>query len=86
MRGVCTCSGIELCWIAYDCTCINDCVCVETDVPIIGKSYKLLYVGDDKKGDIKNKLKQALHKYEMPVLIKNVEAIGFGKNYKKERQ
>tara|TARA_R100001510_G_C7636292_1_gene194426 strand:- start:504 stop:1415 length:912 start_codon:yes stop_codon:yes gene_type:complete len=67
-------------------TNINDCVCIETDVPIIGKSYKLLYVGEEKKIDIKNKLKQALHKYEMPVLIKNVEAIGFGKNYKKERQ
>jgi len=64
---------------------IDDCVCQTIEVPMIGKSYKLLYVGNLPKESIREELKNILKKYEMPVLIKKVKEIGFGKNYKKNR-
>tara|TARA_Y100000592_G_C5474353_1_gene321356 strand:- start:1921 stop:2829 length:909 start_codon:yes stop_codon:yes gene_type:complete len=64
---------------------IDDCVCQVLDAPVIGKSYKLLYVGELTKEAVRSELKTLLKKYEMPVLIKKVENIGFGKNFKKNR-
>ena len=64
---------------------IDDCVCQVFDAPVIGKSYKLLYVGELSKESVRYELKTFLKKYEMPVLIKKVKEIGFGKNFKKIR-
>ena len=64
---------------------IHDCACQTVEVPVIGKSYKLLYVSDLPKETIRSKLKAVLKKHEMPVSIKKVTEVGFGKNYKKIR-